>query len=56
MNGNFNTRYGDLIHISPSGKEGVFEHNLPFGVLQQRKKLYIQQGFNRETLKIVYSK
>lgn len=51
-----NKQYGDLIHISPSGKERVFEHNLPFGVLSQRKNLYIQQGFRKEMLKITYPK
>lgn len=55
MNG-YNKQYGDLIHVSPIGKERVFKHNLLFGVLSQRKNLYIQQGFRKEMLKITYPK
>jgi hypothetical protein len=47
-------QYGDLLFIPKAGEARVFEHNLPFGILQQRKKQYIQQGFNKEKLKITF--
>jgi hypothetical protein len=51
-----NKQYGDLLFIPKVGEARVFEHNLPFRILQQLKKQYIQQGFNKEKLKITYSR
>jgi hypothetical protein len=51
-----NKQHGDLLFIPQNGEARVFEHNLPFGVLQQLKKQYIQQGFSKEKLKITYSR
>jgi hypothetical protein len=56
MNTYTNRQRGDLLFVEHSGQTRLLEHNLPFGVLQQRRKLYIRQGFKKEELKITYSK
>jgi len=50
----FNIERGDLIRIMPSGKIAILEHNLPYGVLQQRRMVYAQQGIPKEKLKVTY--
>jgi hypothetical protein len=50
----YNRERGDLIQILTNERHTVLEHNLPYGVLQQRRKMYIQRGIPKEKLKITY--
>lgn len=49
-----NRQRGDLVRLTQDNKFTVLEHNQPYGVLQQRKRLYTMQGIPKDKLKITY--
>lgn len=47
-------KVGKLIQVLPSGNTVTLVSNLPFPMLQKKKKLFVQKGYKKESLKVTY--